>query len=171
MTWITINNVQRTVTPKPGNSKLRVLCYAHRFMEIYICIKFQENISNSFQVTEWTRIYYRNHYFQSSKGHNLKSWLPETFLCSTRCLTVLYICEKCYNDISIVFNLQSNDCVQCSKGNASKRKQTRVRFLCPASSDTVLYICVKIRENIECIVEMVIFNIFYVQRDEIRKVG
>ena len=35
---------------------------------IYICIKFQVNISNNFEVTEWTQIYYRNHFFSKLKG-------------------------------------------------------------------------------------------------------
>ena len=56
MTWITIYNVQRAVTPKVGNSELRFLCSAHQILVIYICIKFQENISNTFQVKELTHI-------------------------------------------------------------------------------------------------------------------
>ena len=56
MTGITIYNVQRAVRPKASNSELWFLCYAHRIMVIYICIKFQENISNSFQVIEQTHI-------------------------------------------------------------------------------------------------------------------
>ena len=75
MTWITTDNVQRAVTPKAGKSELQFLSFANCIMVIHICLKFQENISNSFQVTEWTRIHYRNHYFQSSKGHNSKSRL------------------------------------------------------------------------------------------------
>ena len=51
MTEITIYNVQRAVNPKAGNSELWFLCSAHHIMVIYICINFQENISNSFQVT------------------------------------------------------------------------------------------------------------------------
>ena len=58
MTGITIYNVKRAVSPKASNSELWFLCSADHIMVIYICIKFQENISNSFQVTEWT------HYFQ-----------------------------------------------------------------------------------------------------------
>ena len=59
MTWITINNVQRVVTPIAGNSELQFFCFAHSFIMVtYICIKFQENISNSFQVKEWTQINY-----------------------------------------------------------------------------------------------------------------
>ena len=54
MTGITIYNVQRVVTPKSGISELWFLCSAHYIMVIYICIKFQENISNSFQVTKQT---------------------------------------------------------------------------------------------------------------------
>ena len=69
MTWITIDNVQRAETPKPGRSEIRLLCFSNSIMMI-ICIKFQGNISNSLQVTEWTHTHYRNHYFQSSKGDN-----------------------------------------------------------------------------------------------------
>ena len=72
MTWIPIDNVQRAVAPKAGDSGLRFLCFANCIMVIYFCIKFQENISKSFQVTEWAQINYRNNYFQSSKGHNSK---------------------------------------------------------------------------------------------------
>ena len=90
-----INDIQRAVTPKTGDSELWCLCFAHHIMVIYICIKFQENISNSFQVTEWTQIYYRNHYFQSSKGYNSKGGLTRvTFLvlCTT-CHNALHLCE------------------------------------------------------------------------------
>ena len=52
MTWITIDNVQRAETPKAGKSELQFLSFANCIMLIYICIKFQENILNSFQVTE-----------------------------------------------------------------------------------------------------------------------
>ena len=69
---------------KQVSQELRFLCFANCIMVIYICIKFQENISNSFQVTERTQIYYRNHYFQSSKGHNSKSRLTR--------VTVLVFC-------------------------------------------------------------------------------
>ena len=54
MTWITIDTVQRVITPKAGISELQYLCCANCIMMIYICLRFQENISNSFQVTEWT---------------------------------------------------------------------------------------------------------------------
>ena len=56
MTGITIYKVQRAVTPKVGNSELWFLCSAHHIMVIYICIKFRENISNSYQITEQTHI-------------------------------------------------------------------------------------------------------------------
>ena len=56
MTEITIYNVHRTVNPKAGNSEVWFLCSAHHIMVTYICIKVQENISNSFQVTERTHI-------------------------------------------------------------------------------------------------------------------
>ena len=56
MSGITIYNIQRAVTPKAGNLELWFLCSAHHIIVVYICIKFQENISNGFQVTEWTHI-------------------------------------------------------------------------------------------------------------------
>ena len=48
MTGITIYNVQWEVTPKVGNLELWFLCSAHHIMVIYICIKFQANISKRF---------------------------------------------------------------------------------------------------------------------------
>ena len=56
MTRTPIYNVQRVLTPKAGYSELWFLCSAHHIVVIYICVKFQENISNSFQVTEQTYI-------------------------------------------------------------------------------------------------------------------
>ena len=67
MTGFTINNVQRAVAPKTGNSELWFLCSAHYIMVMYICIKFQENMCNSFQVTERTHIL-RKSLFSMFKG-------------------------------------------------------------------------------------------------------
>ena len=72
MTGITIYNVQRVVTPNTDNSELWFLCSAHHIMVIHICMKFQENISNSFQVTERIHIV-QKWLVQSSKGNNSKS--------------------------------------------------------------------------------------------------
>ena len=81
-------------TREPGDSELWFLCFANRIMVIYICKKFQENVSNSFQVTEWTQIhvYYRNNYFQSSKGHNSKSRLR---------VMVLVFCTLSYDALQL----------------------------------------------------------------------
>ena len=51
MIWIITDSVQRAVTPKAGKSELGFLSFANCIMVIYICIKFQENILNSFHVT------------------------------------------------------------------------------------------------------------------------
>ena len=64
-----INNVQSGVNQKAGNSDLWFLVFCTLYNGDIHLIKFYENISNSFQVTIWTQIYYRNHNFQSSKGH------------------------------------------------------------------------------------------------------
>ena len=39
-------------------------------MVLYIFVRFHENISNSFQLTEQTRVQGRNGYVQCSKGNN-----------------------------------------------------------------------------------------------------
>ena len=123
-------------------------------MVIYICIKFQENISNSFQVTEWTKIYYRNHHFQSSKGHISKYRLIR--------VTVLVFCTLCHNashscevsskylkgfQLTVQTQVHSrNGYFQyqlCSKDHNSKSRLTRVMVLCSACCLTVLYTCEK----------------------------
>ena len=78
-----------------GVCNLQFLCFVHRIMVIYSCIKFQENISNSFQVTERTPIYYRSHYFQSSKGHKSKSRLTRVmvFMFCTSFYDALHMCK------------------------------------------------------------------------------
>ena len=50
---------QRAITPKIRNPELWFLRFARRLMLLYICIKFHENISNGFGVTERTRFYDR----------------------------------------------------------------------------------------------------------------
>ena len=46
---------QRAITPKLCNQDLRFLRSASHLMLLYICVKFHENISNSFWVTERTQ--------------------------------------------------------------------------------------------------------------------
>ena len=53
---IATDNVQKVVTPKAGSTELPFLCSANCIMVINICIKFQENITNSFQVIVDTNI-------------------------------------------------------------------------------------------------------------------
>ena len=66
MTGITINNVQRAVTPKVGNLELWFLCSAyHGGIHLYkVSRKYLKHFSS-----------YRNQYFQFSKGYNSKSRL------------------------------------------------------------------------------------------------
>ena len=45
---------QRAITPKIHNPELQFLCSARRLMLLYICVKFHENISSGFWVTERT---------------------------------------------------------------------------------------------------------------------
>ena len=62
-------NVQRAITPKVGKQSYSS-CVLH--IVLYICVKFPENISNGFQLTEQTRVHGRNGYVQCSKGINSK---------------------------------------------------------------------------------------------------
>ena len=45
-------NVQRAITPKEGNRELLFMCSVCRFMVLYICVKFCENITNG--VSLWS---------------------------------------------------------------------------------------------------------------------
>ena len=101
---------------------------------IYMCIKFQENISNSFQVTQ---IYHRNHYFQSSKVITPNVGKPELlFLCFAPRLMMPYICMKSHQNIWNDFQLTDRTRVHsrngyfqnllCSKGRNSKSRSTRI---------------------------------------------
>ena len=58
---------------KVCNPELRLLDSAVLRMMLHICVKFHENIPNSFDVTERTRVCGRNGNFQYSKGNNSKS--------------------------------------------------------------------------------------------------
>ena len=58
----------------------------------------------------------------------------ERFVCSAHPVMVLYICEKFHENISNVFQLTEltqvhgrNGYVQCSEGNNSRSRQTRVK--------------------------------------------
>ena len=63
-------NALRGTTPKVGKPELRFMCSARRLIVLYICMKFRENISNGFKLTERTRVHGRNGYVQCSKGNN-----------------------------------------------------------------------------------------------------
>ena len=51
----TIVNTQRAITPKEGKPELRFMCSACRLMVFNVCVKFHENMSSRFKVTERTR--------------------------------------------------------------------------------------------------------------------
>ena len=99
-------------------------------MVIHICIKLQENILNSFQVTEWTQIYYRNHNFQSSKGCNSKSRLTRVM--------VLMFCTSCYDALHL-YEVSSKYHVRFSSNRA---------YLYSVHCLMVLHTCEKFHNNI-----------------------
>ena len=47
--------IQRAITPKVGRPDLLFMCSARCLMAFYDCVKFDENMSNSFKVMEQTR--------------------------------------------------------------------------------------------------------------------
>ena len=46
---------QRAITPKVENPESRFMCSARRLMVFNVCVKFHENMSSGFKVTERTR--------------------------------------------------------------------------------------------------------------------
>ena len=66
-------NVQRAITPKVGKPELWFMCSACCLIVLYICVKFNENISDTFQLRAQTGVHDRNGYVQSSRGNNFKS--------------------------------------------------------------------------------------------------
>ena len=55
--------VQRAATLIEAN-KSYFFCVLSLLMVLYICVKFPNNISNGFQLTERTQVHGRNGYFQ-----------------------------------------------------------------------------------------------------------
>ena len=76
-TWVQGRNgyvqCSRAITPKVGKPELQFMCSARHLIVLYICLKFRDNISNGFQLTERMGVYGRNGYVQCSKGNNSKS--------------------------------------------------------------------------------------------------
>ena len=68
-----IFNVQRAINPKVGNPELWFMCSAHCHIVFYLYVKFQKNISNSFKLTERTRVHGGYGYIQCPKGNNSSS--------------------------------------------------------------------------------------------------
>ena len=81
-------NVQRAITPNVG--KPEFMCFARRLIVLYSCVKFRENITNSFRVMELTLVHGRNGYVQCSKGNNSKS------MQTTVTVHVLHIGSWCF---------------------------------------------------------------------------
>ena len=137
MTWITIDNVQRVVTPNAGKSELWFLSFFNLCHGDIHSHKVSKNILNSFQVTEWTQKHYRNHCFQSSRPRLTR-------------VTILVMCTMFYDALHLVWNFIKiygtvfqltertwvhcrNGCFKhllCSNGCDSKSRFTRVTFFC-----------------------------------------
>ena len=102
MVEMTMFNVQRAITTKVGKPELRFMCSVRLLIVLYIYVKFPENISNSFQLTERTRYYMvEMAMFNIKRAITPKVDKPELwFMCSTCPLTVLYIYVKFGENIS-----------------------------------------------------------------------
>ena len=100
MTWIIIDNIQRVVTPKAGNSVMVLVC-ANCIM---VLRKYFEQFSD-YRVD--TNILQKS-LFSKFKGPSLQpkvGSLELPFLCSARCLMMLYICMKFHKNIWNGFQL------------------------------------------------------------------
>ena len=133
ITDITIFNVQKGLNSKSRLSRSTVrLFYTWSHNALHFVLVLSKYLKR-FPRYKPDRVHAGNGYFQSlfcSKGGSSKSRLP---MCSAHPLMVLYICEKFHQNISNGFQLTErtqvhgrNGYVQCSKGNNSKRRQTRV---------------------------------------------
>ena len=153
ITWPTIDNVL-----KAGKSELRILCLANCIMVIYVCIKFQENILNSFQVTEWTQIFYRNHYFQCLRVITPKEVNQSYGFCALHVLLECFTFVRSFIKISgMGFNLQSGHeqmeemaMFNVQRAITPKVGKPELRFMYSACRLIVLYIYIYVnfRENI-----------------------
>ena len=95
MAVFNINDVQRAMTPKVDKPELQFLCSARCLMKFYICLRFHENISNGFQLTERTRVHCKMAIFNVQRAITPNKSKPELqFMCSARRLMVLCICVK-----------------------------------------------------------------------------
>ena len=150
MVELAMFSVQRVITPKVEEPMLwfTCTCSARRPMVLYICVKFYENISNGFQLTERTWVHGGNGYVQSAITPE-ESKRELRFMCSARCLIVLYICVMCCENITNGIRVMEwtrvhgrIGYVQCSKGNNSKSRQTgvMVHVFC-RSSYGALHLC------------------------------
>ena len=101
-----------------------------------ICVRFHGNISNGFQLIERTCVHGRNGYVQCSKGNAITRNVgkPELRLIGSVCgLMVLFICVKVRENITNCIRVMErtrvhgrSGYVQCSKGNNSISRPTRV---------------------------------------------
>ena len=53
---LTVFDSQRAITPKGGKRELRFMCSARRLIEIFICLKFRENISDGTRAVDRIRM-------------------------------------------------------------------------------------------------------------------
>ena len=62
---------QRAITPKVENPELRFMCSAGRLMVFNVCVKFHENMSSGFKVTERTRKLLTDTHTHTQKDENI----------------------------------------------------------------------------------------------------
>ena len=70
---------QRAITPKMRNPELRFLHSARRLMLPYTCVKFHENISNGFLVTQRTRFCDRQTDGQTDRRPGQKEYVSQPY--------------------------------------------------------------------------------------------
>ena len=94
-------NVEKAITPKESKPKLRFICSARCLMVLYIGVTFRVNITNGIRVMERAKEYGIMAMFNVRRAITQKVGKSELrFMCSPRCLIVLYIGVKFYKNIS-----------------------------------------------------------------------
>ena len=121
-----------------------------------ICMKFHEDILNSFKVTERTRFCFRNCYLQSSKGQTQKVTIQQLWFLRSACrLMLVNICMKFHEGTLNGFWVTEQTrpyrkiyYFQFQRAITPKICNPKLRFLCSARRFMLLYIYVKFHENI-----------------------
>ena len=136
---------QREITPKIFKAELWFLCFTHRLIVLYNCMKFHFYSFNGCQLTERTRNSISNDQREiTPKISKAELW----FLCMTHSLIVLYYCMKFhlnnFNGCQLTERTR-NSIANDQREITPKISKAGLWFLCMTRRLNVLYIYMKCR--------------------------